>query len=320
VWDHDKSGGADYVELSQGDGERLAPFQAFWVRYTQDGIDTDVSLSRSDLATNIGTEFYRNDADKQISFSLELHGEDDYYDTYTVEFTEKGSTELDRYDGYHLFSLDPTSINLFSNLSNNRLQKNVLPRELDAKIEIPLSFDVNGRNALTFRWNNLKDLPGDWEVMLIDQETNREIDLNVAEEYQFTVSSASAAQEQTADKESLLNKRKTSEEGSRFLLSVSPNFETSGSRDIPESVKLNPNYPNPFNPTTTIPYEIAEDAEVKLTIWNMIGQKVATLVDGMVEAGTHEETWNANNMPSGIYIARFEVGSEVFTRKMTLIK
>jgi len=40
----------------------------------------------------------------------------------------------------------------------------------------------------------------------------------------------------------------------------------------------------------------------------------------MVEAGTHEETWNANNMPSGIYIARFEVGNEVFTRKMTLIK
>ncbi|MDZ7682526.1 MAG: T9SS type A sorting domain-containing protein [Fodinibius sp.] len=52
----------------------------------------------------------------------------------------------------------------------------------------------------------------------------------------------------------------------------------------------------------------------------MIGQKVATLVDGLVEAGSHQETWNAASMPSGIYIARFEVGGKVFTRKMTLIK
>lgn len=104
------------------------------------------------------------------------------------------------------------------------------------------------------------------------------------------------------------------------MLSVQPKGETVEAADLPESVKLNPNYPNPFNPATTIPYELTEDAEVKLTVWNMIGQKVATLVDGLVEAGSHEETWNASNMPSGIYIARFEVGSKVFTRKMTLIK
>lgn len=316
VWDHEaNSGNGEYIVLS--DGDRIAPFQAFFVRFTNEVNDGTVTFDKTQLEANTGAQFYKNDAEDSFAFDLELHGEE-YFDSYSLEFSENGTIELDRYDAYKLFSLNANSINLFSMHGDNRLQKNMLPKDLESNLKIPLSFDANGRTNLTFRWGNIDGLPNDWDVMLIDKEENREIDLQVAEEYQFTVSSG--VNEQDSDEGKLLNKREGSEESSRFVLSLIPNLDTSSGRDVPESVKLNPNYPNPFNPTTTIPYEIAEDAEVKLTVWNMIGQKVATLVDGMVEAGTHQETWNANNMPSGIYIARFEVGNEVFTRKMTLIK
>lgn len=321
VWDPNKASGPGYVELSKGEGKRLAPFQAFWVRYTQGGIDTDVTLNRNDLAVSGEAEFYRSVSDNNTRFELSLHGEQ-FSDTYTLEFSDRGSTDLDKYDGYHLTSLNPNSISLYSSVNNKRIQKNVLPKDLEATLEIPLAFKVAGRTSLTFKWDNkINNIPDEWDILLIDKEQNREIDLRRSSEYSFTLrnSQQNTADGRTPDTD-FLNKSTNDESGARFVLSVQPKGETVESADLPESVKLNPNYPNPFNPATTIPYELTEDAEVKLTVWNMIGQKVATLVDGLVEAGSHEETWNASNMPSGIYIARFEVGSKVFTRKMTLIK
>ncbi len=316
VWDYTaNNGNGDYITL--GDGDRIGPFQAFFVKFDEEVREQDFTFDKSDLEANTGRELYKENDRDAFAFDLELHG-DQYYDTYTLRFSENGTVDLDRYDAYKLFSLNPNSINLYSADENNRLKKNELPRDLESALEIPLSFDANGRSELTFRWNKLDEIPSDWEVTLIDTQENREINVLTSEEYQFTTSSNSG--ESTSEKQTLLNKRNGDESESRFVLAMDPNNEEMASEEIPESVKLKPNYPNPFNPTTTIPYELAEDTEVKLTVWNMIGQRVATLVDGQVEAGSHEETWNASNMPSGMYIARFEVGSEVFTRKMTLIK
>jgi hypothetical protein len=226
---------------------------------------------------------------------------------------------LDRYDAYKLFSLNPNSINLYSTLSNNRIQKNVLPSELESALEIPLSFEAGDRESLTFQWKNIENLPSGWTITLIDKEMNKEVDLNSSDKYQFN--RIVSQQQKNPNEKTLLNKTNGNDDQEpRFVLSIQPKQPQVRSRDLPDSIKLNPNYPNPFNPQTTISYELAQGAEVKLTVWNMIGQKVATLVDGLVEAGTHKETWNASNMPSGIYIARFEVGGKVFTRKMTLIK
>lgn len=319
VWDHTaNNGNGSYINVSGS--ETIAPFQAFFAKYEVDGVSGDVDLTKSALEANQGADFYKNVAEDAFTFDLSLHGEQ-YYDTYTVEFNDKGTTELDRYDAYKLFSLNASSINFYSTLGNNRLQKNVLPRDLESNLEIPLSFQANGRTSLTLRWNKVEEIPNDWDVTLLDKETNEEIDLRTSNEYQFNVVKQQE-QKFSSQEKSLLNKATSSDDDSdsRFVLSVKPNGDQSNSGEMPNTATLNPNYPNPFNPTTTLSYEVSQDAQVTLTVWNMIGQKVATLVDGMVEAGEHQETWNAANMPSGIYIARFEVGSEVFTRKMTLIK
>ncbi|GEM_PF-2664723 len=86
------------------------------------------------------------------------------------------------------------------------------------------------------------------------------------------------------------------------------------------SYQLYQNYPNPFNPTTTIQFTIPERAFITVTVVNVLGQEVATLAAEEVAAGTHKTTWDATNLPSGIYFARLEAKNFVATKKMVLMK
>lgn len=94
---------------------------------------------------------------------------------------------------------------------------------------------------------------------------------------------------------------------------------------IPETYALYQNYPNPFNPTTTIKFALKQDAMVNLKIYNILGQEVATLVNGHLTAGLKTINFNAANLASGVYIYRLEVvgqdgGKFVNTKKMMLLK
>jgi outer membrane protein assembly factor BamB len=80
------------------------------------------------------------------------------------------------------------------------------------------------------------------------------------------------------------------------------------------------NYPNPFNPTTTIRYELAMSSSVSLKIFNILGQDIATLVDGQKVAGSYTVQWNASNVPGGIYFYRLKAGEFVETKKMMLLR
>ncbi|MBI5477164.1 MAG: T9SS type A sorting domain-containing protein [Ignavibacteriales bacterium] len=85
-------------------------------------------------------------------------------------------------------------------------------------------------------------------------------------------------------------------------------IEESGSFDrIPKEFSLKPNYPNPFNPLTTVSYQIAKASNVSLSIYNQLGQQVASLTNEHQEAGYYEGIWNATNVPSGIYYLRLLV-------------
>ncbi len=88
----------------------------------------------------------------------------------------------------------------------------------------------------------------------------------------------------------------------------------------PNKFQLQQNYPNPFNPTTSIKYEIPEAATVSLTVYNMLGQVVATLVNDFKAAGNYEVNFDASNFASGSYIYRLEAGDRVSTQQMMLIK
>jgi hypothetical protein len=83
---------------------------------------------------------------------------------------------------------------------------------------------------------------------------------------------------------------------------------------------LEQNYPNPFNPTTMIEYSIASDGYVTLNVYNVLGQRVAGLVNGDVKAGTYEVNFDASKLSSGVYYYRIEANGFAGTRKMVLLR
>ncbi len=89
---------------------------------------------------------------------------------------------------------------------------------------------------------------------------------------------------------------------------------------VPEAFALEQNYPNPFNPSTSIAFSLPASVGVKLEVYNMIGQKVATLVNGKLAAGNHTINWEARDVPSGIYFYKLEAANFSQTRKMLLMK
>jgi hypothetical protein len=88
----------------------------------------------------------------------------------------------------------------------------------------------------------------------------------------------------------------------------------------PEPLKLGQNYPNPFNASTSISFDISQAGQVRLDIFNILGEKVVTLVNGPLEAGAHRVTWNTGDLAGGTYFAKLAGDSGVQTRRMTLLK
>lgn len=89
---------------------------------------------------------------------------------------------------------------------------------------------------------------------------------------------------------------------------------------IPESFSLNQNYPNPFNPLTTIGYSVPEASHVRITVFNVIGQKVEEIVNGFHMPDRYRITFEGNNLPSGIYFYRMEAGDFIKTKKFILLQ
>ncbi len=112
--------------------------------------------------------------------------------------------------------------------------------------------------------------------------------------------------------------------GGQDVLPVSLTVINSGVEDegtpIPFQYSLGQNYPNPFNPTTSIPYSLREAGVAKLIVYNVLGQKVATLVHQRREAGQHRAILDATKLASGVYFYRLEAGTFTQTRKMVLLR
>lgn len=89
---------------------------------------------------------------------------------------------------------------------------------------------------------------------------------------------------------------------------------------LPTQSRLSQNYPNPFNPSTQINYTIPKASNVTLKIYDILGREIATLVSGKNQPGEHSVSWNALNVPSGVYFYRIIAGDFVQTKKMLLMK
>jgi hypothetical protein len=152
----------------------------------------------------------------------------------------------------------------------------------------------------------IEEIPAKYDVALIDKKAARAQNLGESATYVF----------------------KPSEEITEFELLVGEsNLVKNRILDIvPQDFALEQNFPNPFNPTTTIPVALPQAAQIKVTIYNILGMVIQEVYSGMVESGRHYLQWNGTDLlgkrvASGLYFYRLEIeGREGFTKKMVLMK
>jgi len=101
--------------------------------------------------------------------------------------------------------------------------------------------------------------------------------------------------------------------------------EEGSTAEEPYAFTLYQNAPNPFNPGTSIGYELTQPGQVNLRIYDLLGREIAELVDGMKDTGHHEVYWNGrdssgNPAASGVYLYRFEAGGHAVTKRMMLVR
>ena len=115
----------------------------------------------------------------------------------------------------------------------------------------------------------------------------------------------------------------TTDENGHFALPLRA-FSTASGTALPTAFALGQNYPNPFNPSTVIPYQLPTSAHVRLDVFNLLGQRLATLVDAERSAGVHTAQWDATDaagraVGAGVYIYRLSVGEQTESRRMVLV-
>ncbi len=119
---------------------------------------------------------------------------------------------------------------------------------------------------------------------------------------------------------SIYNNHSDLEGDATLVNSGSPVAIADDPQSLPAAFELAQNYPNPFNPSTTIRYQLAKNVNVSLKVYDMLGQEVATLVNQFQQAGVYEETFQAENLSTGIYFYSLTAGNFQRVRKMILLQ
>ncbi|RNC83984.1 MAG: T9SS C-terminal target domain-containing protein [Balneola sp.] len=302
TWDPETQAYMYYSSSSQvGDaGRYIAPMQGFFVQAT----DTSPVLRfRQSQKSSSQPTYFGKQISAPIPQYIRFELKDD---TKTVLdnqahliFNEVAGSGIDNWDMLRLKSLNGASSELSFESENgiNVFEGRSSLAEVD---EIPINLSVSEKGLYTINWALSKSIPENWQFTLHDDSHDVELDMRAFSEYSFTLSTLTSG---------------------RFRISINrtdePNTENT---DSPYTYSVAQNFPNPFNPTTTIQFSLAESVPVRIEVFNALGQRVALIVDEQLTAGYHQIPFNASSLSSGVYYYRIEAGSFVETRSMVLIK
>lgn len=198
-----------------------------------------------------------------------------------------------------------------------------VPAELTSVKQIGIGFDprpgTSGQASLS--WTLPDELSESVTFILEDLSTGITVHMNDENSFRFRYST----EPKEAGAETAVRgvHSRTPSLANRFILKMEPaGVELSEAAEELRtgSVELHPNYPNPFNPATTISFSLPEERSVRLGVYNIVGQQVTLLIDESLRPGIHTVVWDGTSAPSGIYIVQLETGGRILTRKMALIK
>jgi len=332
VWDS-QAGTPAYVSWNGSAGSLtdglIAPYQGFWIQAS--GGTGSLTIETADKSGTAGT-FYRtleSENTGSISFNISSGSLTDK--TY-ISFRDDGDSGIDIADGYKLLPLSPTERVIgLSFIEENGLDINNLPFEGEGSIEIPfdvmkLTVDedynfVTNEDEVTLTWD-LSKLPETiLNLILTNNVTGEVTNLLLENELAFFTQSKGffpAYGTETVNKYSEVGE-------SLFTLTIEYSALSAESDLMPKEFVLHPVYPNPFNPVTTLRYDLPENGLVNIIIYDMLGRQVKTLVNQTQDAGYRSVVWDATNdygkpVSAGIYLCQIQAGEYISTKKMVLLK
>lgn len=327
IWDPSTNDYKDWNGFtgSLGDG-LIPPFQGFWVKANSANPDLQVNLSSK---TTGGT--FQDPAEggrEPVALGLRLEAAGLTKSTH-VSFTPGGRADKDPMDAYRILPFETeTYLEVFSMFDDgSQLSINNLARAFANKATIPIYVGGYERGEpiageATLSWPELRNVPKAWTITLVDSKTKQEINLREQNFYSFTLSPSKDGPlaepvVNTVSRFALAEKSQAKLQNARFTLKIDPGADAV---DLPEDYELGTNYPNPFSEQTTIRFGTPEEGVVRLHIYNILGQKVRTLVDKHYPAGYHEHTWEPSSLASGIYLYVMEAGGKLLSKKLTYVK
>jgi hypothetical protein len=317
---------------------RIAPFQAFWVKTTAENPELTMSSDAKILqaGTFRGKDSLGAASSSVMSFTLDADGRQSQ--TW-LQFSESGRLGLDDHDAFRLSSPDNSWVTLHTRAPSADaapMQINHLPKNFDEPTHLDLEIGaVNNlqpvSGTFTLSWERSATWNEKLHVVLMDHETRTTTALTDSGSVTFDYETPRSFAAKTASNDPLAlpaspvlgseNRTKLSEttytRQTRFSLMVS---NQPLDQYLPRTVALDQNYPNPFNPSTTIRFHLPESQRVRIDLFDMLGRHIGVLAEGDYAAGSHQIDWNAADLSSGVYLYRLSTGSDVITRKMTLLK
>ncbi len=215
----------------------------------------------------------------------------------TLTFRADGALGSDLNDALHRQAESAAAMTFATGAVEGQGTFSIQHLPIDAGLlEIPLHPSNTDRDLL-FRVASTRALPGQWSLYLKDDRGS----VVGLEEGQDRILTASR----------------------RYTLIIDPLSSTAvddpASRQ-PLAVRLDPAYPNPFNPSTVVSYQLPVFGKTRLAVYDLLGREVAVLVDGMMPAGAHTVTFDAAGLSSGIYLLRLQSAGQMRTQRITLVK
>tara|TARA_B100000073_G_C23744615_1_gene574774 strand:- start:2244 stop:5030 length:2787 start_codon:yes stop_codon:yes gene_type:complete len=304
----------------------IAPYQAFWVQNTFLPNQT-LTISESHKVGKTGMLYRISDVPESGSVTFDLISSE-LSDKTFISFQNEGEEGLDHSDGYKLLPLNYADrIVAISYADGIGLDINNLPYDNEEQILIPfdvikLELDENIYVTLeedvTLSWD-ISNLPNHISLKLIDQVTNTETNMNLISSITFTTQykgSFSNNYSGTIGTYPLIG-------DPRFSLIV--NYDVlNNTRNInmfPVEFALHPPYPNPFNPSTTLSFEMPKSGHIFLNIYDIKGSLIKSLLNEYKAAGTYQYKWTPKNeLASGVYFFELKTKNETERQKITFVK
>ena len=303
-------------------GDEIKPFDGFWIQADTDGDVfefTEQSIRRGSINSNGRTTTDESSGSAVFTFTNGGYSSSTY-----LSFTPEGHINLDPADANRLVPLSPAE-HLTSMIyeSGKSLAINNLPYDLSTDISMDMDVmilsptdDGYGTQAeqVDLTWD-ITNLPAGITLELKNNITGQNINLtgypsasiNLPSKGSFSTPGDFMATYPAVGQ-------------SQFTLSVYGTLVAAEDDILPERLTVHSAYPNPFNPSTIISFDLPDADMVSLDIFDIAGRQVASLISEYMIPGSHQINWNPGNLSSGIYLVNLVIGTETFNQKITFIK